>query len=216
MAFRENGVASPAWSEFWSDKVDAGGNSPGWQMGQAKLSAFQCPSDPGTGTFGEAFTHHGRCTANTPGLDGCATSSGTIGIFYWGPNVRTSQGVTNYLGCGGGIGNLSAGWAKWNGVYGTGVNNGFRDITDGSSNTFAFGESTGGKDWVHLWLSSGAMPLAWTFNNPPSWYNFSSQHIGGAQFALADGSVRFISENINRTTLLQLGGKGDGDVLGEF
>jgi prepilin-type N-terminal cleavage/methylation domain-containing protein len=216
LAFRARGVSASPWEEYWSDKVDSTGNSPGWIMGQAKLSAFRCPSDTGTGTFGEAFTHHGRCTANLPDGSGCATNSGTIGIFYWGPNVRTNQGITNYLSCGGGIGNLSAGWQKWNGLFGTGVNNGFRDITDGSSNTFAFGEFTGGNDWVHLWLSSGAMPLAWTFNNAPNWFNFSSQHTGGAQFALGDGSVRFISQNIDRTTMFRLGGRADGDVLGEF
>lgn len=215
MRLKEKGIAASAFSEYWSDYVNAAGVDTGWQMGQSKLSAFQCPSDTATGVQ-EAFTHHGRCTANTAALDGCASNSGTIGIFFWGAGVRTTQGMTNYLACGGGIGNLTAGWAKWNGLYGTGVNHGFRDITDGSSNTFAFGESTGGDTWVHLWLSSGAMPLAWTFNNPDNYYNFSSKHTGGAQFALADGSVRFISQNLDRSVLLRLGGKADGDVIGEF
>ncbi len=43
-----------------------------------------------------------------------------------------------------------------------------------------------------------------------------SQHTGGAQFALADGSVRFLSSNINTATCQNLGDRNDGNILGEF
>ncbi|QDT64892.1 DUF1559 domain-containing protein [Calycomorphotria hydatis] len=43
-----------------------------------------------------------------------------------------------------------------------------------------------------------------------------SWHIGGAQFAQADGSVRFIGENIDRLTFRNLGRRADGNVVGEF
>jgi prepilin-type N-terminal cleavage/methylation domain-containing protein/prepilin-type processing-associated H-X9-DG protein len=43
-----------------------------------------------------------------------------------------------------------------------------------------------------------------------------STHEGGAQIALCDGSVRFISENIDLLTLQRLGDRSDGGVLGEF
>ena len=56
LRWKEKGVASPIWSQYWSDYVDASGVDTGWQQGQAKLSAFQCPSDPGQGVQ-EAFTH---------------------------------------------------------------------------------------------------------------------------------------------------------------
>lgn len=53
--------------------------------------------------------------------------------------------------------------------------------------------------------------------NAPAWDatqlepgGFGSQHAGGAQFSLADGSVRFISENISLTLLQQLGERADG------
>lgn len=44
----------------------------------------------------------------------------------------------------------------------------------------------------------------------------NSFHVGGTHGLLADGSVRFLSENMNLNTLLQLGAKDDGQVLGEY
>ncbi len=44
----------------------------------------------------------------------------------------------------------------------------------------------------------------------------SSMHVGGAQYLLGDGSVRFIGENIDRNTFRYLGCMSDGQVIGEF
>ena len=43
-----------------------------------------------------------------------------------------------------------------------------------------------------------------------------SLHTGGAQVALVDGSVRFLSENLDRTVLRSLSTRGGGEVVGEF
>ena len=45
---------------------------------------------------------------------------------------------------------------------------------------------------------------------------FSSTHEGGAHFALGDGSVRFISENIAPQVYQNLGHRADGQMIGEF
>ena len=45
---------------------------------------------------------------------------------------------------------------------------------------------------------------------------FKSRHIGGAQFALADGSARFISENIDYLTYQKLGDRRDGLTIGDY
>lgn len=48
-------------------------------------------------------------------------------------------------------------------------------------------------------------------NNP-----LSSYHTGGVQILLADGSCRFISENMNLETLKQLATRDDGQAIGEY
>ncbi|WP_417379154.1 DUF1559 domain-containing protein [Gimesia sp.] len=43
-----------------------------------------------------------------------------------------------------------------------------------------------------------------------------SYHVGGVHGLLADGAVRFISENIDRATFQSLGTRAGGEVIGEF
>jgi len=54
---------------------------------------------------------------------------------------------------------------------------------------------------------------------PPETFNFrvsgpSSLHPGGCHFALADGSVRFFAETIDRVLLAGLTTRGGGEVAG--
>ncbi|MCA9086916.1 MAG: DUF1559 domain-containing protein, partial [Planctomycetaceae bacterium] len=43
-----------------------------------------------------------------------------------------------------------------------------------------------------------------------------SLHIGGAQISLCDGSVRFVSENVDQATFRNTFARNDGEVLGEW
>ncbi|MCA9011564.1 MAG: DUF1559 domain-containing protein, partial [Planctomycetaceae bacterium] len=49
-----------------------------------------------------------------------------------------------------------------------------------------------------------------------NWYQFESFHTGMIQFALADGSVRAVSKNIDQDTFHRLTAMQDGQVVGEF
>ncbi len=46
--------------------------------------------------------------------------------------------------------------------------------------------------------------------------SFGSYHVGGANFTLGDGSVRFISQNIDQTLYRALGSIGGGEVISEY
>jgi hypothetical protein len=120
------------------------------------------------------------------------------------------------------------------GIFGVNSSSRIDDLTDGTSNLIAVGESVRWKssdEYMPLW---GAGKLAGVFgrvdphaipdhisnciyrinqrslkcdsklNDRPYAWTWSSAHCGGAQFVLADGSVRFINENIDSNTFSKL------------
>ncbi|MGH7199022.1 MAG: DUF1559 domain-containing protein, partial [Planctomycetaceae bacterium] len=117
-----------------------------------------------------------------------------------------------------------------------------RDLLDGTSNTLLVGESAwnfedylfrsgpcaGQVRWGFTYWSS-PYPLATAFStkgpfNPQRMdgdsrrlANFRSDHVGGVvNFALGDGSVRFVSETIDHGILDALATRAGGEVVGEF
>lgn len=113
-----------------------------------------------------------------------------------------------------------------------------QDVSDGLSKTFAVGEmrpkcSVHAADgWMHfnsLWNATSAPMNYPTCPGEPGfdavlvnnfwggkWATeqaFRSRHVGGANFAMADGSVHFVSDMIDYLTYQKLGDRRDGRVV---
>ena len=96
-----------------------------------------------------------------------------------------------------------------------------RDITDGTSNTLLVVEACGSQIvWTEpREVDVGVQPSGVNLKgNTPGhsagW--LSSYHTGGTQVLMADGSVRFISENIDPTLMQKLATVDGGEEVGDY
>jgi len=104
-----------------------------------------------------------------------------------------------------------------------------RDFTDGTSNVFMIGEKSirnpdnpsdqtrDGQQYrlgfhsTRNTVSPMNRQTLTAFGNPDC--NFASDHTGGAHFLFADGSVQFLSQNINFELYQNLSDRADGKVV---
>ena len=165
------------------------------------LNGFRCPSDaaPETVVASKSFPNLQLATGNYCGSGG-AQGLGKAGVLHEISKVRLT------------------------------------DITDGTSNTFMLGErlnqaDTGFGAYTSGWYGQLATGTSYVPNSiahleiisfvpinfdPKFPYCFSSNHTGGAQFALADGSVRFIRNTIDGATYEALGSRAGGEIVGDY
>ena len=212
---------------FWGDFNSAGGRSTRFAS-LFKISSFECPSDPveADGTILTLSTRSDagpewkflfdlnrvrRLSTNGYGVDGV--------------------GATNYVGVGGAVGDVrdihvGRTYGAFLGVFGNRSKTTFGDISDGSSNTFLFGEVaakpnsgwpiTGASSAQYSWMGNVVMPMnLWSLNTNAQrdLYSFVSNHNGTINFANADGSVRAVPESADLETMRSLSGRSDGTVV---
>jgi prepilin-type processing-associated H-X9-DG protein len=196
---------------------------------QVQLPILTCPSDATAGprdddAISEQLFRGGLAVGSTnyKGVAGDFSYLSEPGLYTgepWGRQPDCHNG-TNCTG-------LFWRYSYWRG----GVK--FKEITDGLSNTLMVGETVveldatnayffSNSDWASTHMQFNYKPLGLPpFTSPRDetkqryWENrgFRSEHPGGAHFAFADASVRFLNEGIDHQLYRALATRDQGEVL---
>ena len=209
----------------------------GKALRQNNVPYAKCPTDasPSPDNNWAQASYAGNLGANrVPSADGNCNPYMTPNVHYVDPGGQADHGNTTesrYIsGMFGRVLNQKIG---------------IHEVTDGTTNTIFVGEilpachDHGGGWWhfngmanahasVHVPINTMSTCLAPYQPQTPEFPNctnrnnwnlswgFRSGHTGGAQFLMGDGSVRFISQNIDYNTYQYLGRRNDGKVIGDF
>jgi prepilin-type N-terminal cleavage/methylation domain-containing protein len=172
----------------------------------AQYSFLTCPSDTSAGPSTELWYWDGVSTGTT-------NYKGSIGDT----GMSDGNDLNNVVPAGFGRVPDCHNSHQTNGLFGRDTSLEpieLSSITDGQSNTFMVGENVISQDYHSAaFFADGdfatcGIPLntflldldVATIKLPPNWMlgrGFKSFHVGGAQFALGDGSARFVSEGVD-------------------
>jgi prepilin-type N-terminal cleavage/methylation domain-containing protein len=224
-----------AWAYSYGPPFTSDGNQTGYPViCNTTIKSYLCPSDnagtvlPTTGIWdfliwwvNQYSNFYGDYVLPTasPSL----TVGGGLGL-----------GATNYIANGGDLQNqplASAGAFNYSciGPFTPNSKTKIAAITDGTSNTLAFGETLAGvttasRDFYLSWMGSAAANANYGIPTDANvnWWNYSSKHSGVVQFSMCDGSVRGFTKGIVAgtgatpspawTAFQELAGMADGKV----
>jgi prepilin-type processing-associated H-X9-DG protein len=195
------------------------------QAANTTIKTYMCPADPGT--HAPVIVDGSEMSVTAPLIGWLVIVDGLQNI----PGYGAELGRTNYAGVGGASGKVPNGsppanliWAPYTGIYYENSQTKVSDITDGVSNTLAFGESLGGlhnngtRDREFSWMGNGWLRTRWGLapiygpqDNDYYLAQYQSKHPNGVvNFAFADGSVRGISQRVDFNVFIYASGMADG------
>lgn len=215
--------------------ADTGRNNP---YGLTRMGIYLCPSSP----VEKMATQSPPNNVNPPDLVPATSGQAPYTIHYYGVNgPRGTNPVTGaaypQTSCThDGTPMATSGMFQPDVIAGTAVGPlKLADVTDGTSNTLLLAEmswdskfGTRFRSWLRGGESScycvGSRNATNAINsgitaNLIAQYNevpFGSMHPGGANFALGDGSVRFIRDSVDMPTYRALASRNGGEVVGNY
>ena len=194
--------------------------------GLRRIDLYQCPSST-QAVMGQGPNDH----INAPDLVGTASPFTTHYYGILGPkgtNPATGTAYQTDAGFPSTYGGSSA-----HGVFQVDQGTKMSSITDGTSNTLMVGEMSWDNEITgtryRSWVRGPSAPDGWVAGaknvansiNTPSIAVFNdiamgSAHTGGANFAMADGSVRFLRDTIPLATYRSLASRDGGEPTPDF
>jgi len=204
-------------------------------IAQTVLTTFRCPSSGGDAKQQNRANINGGIFLAVNNYKACAGAN-----WAWGPFATSNASGWNSTRWGVSNNGLDRGNGMIMRGSGFGYSTSMAQVKDGTSNSFAVGEAV--PRWSnHTWwwhfngvVATTAVPLnqpalcgagaglgkaqalAACHTDWPNNYSFTSEHVGGGQFLMADGAVRFVSENIDLDTYRGLGTIDGGETIGAF
>lgn len=219
LPYIEQSPVYQAWN-FDSDVKSNKQDSQGRALASRNIPVYQCPSRP----FGKSqqvmfqswtggFNDYGGCFG-AGNLAGNSSSNSARTLYHGSDPIVALGRQDNNIG-----------------VFHGNSNTSLTIIDDGASNTIMIGEVqrlNGGaitNTSIGGWALGGLATLFSTFDssvqtragiNGDQREAAGSEHVGGAHFCLVDGSVRFLSENMDLKLYSSLGTIGEGENPGDF
>jgi len=207
-------------SAFPTPDAIASGNA---ALAATLVPVFYCPSDNGS-----KFIPPGSVYYSADGTAGKVTAAKTNYDFIMDCNTLRMYNAWKYA------------TTSTRYIFGEDSDTRLSQISDGTSNTLLMGEMTLStyngttSGWSYAgWVSVGIDPAGaynatfpasglnvWKYSTAAavvgqraSWYNAASLHPGGVNFVFADGTVRFILEDIDIPSLTNLCRMADGQII---